>query len=230
MLDELLEAREYPDDRNGILRDTLGPVRRIGLALEPSGATGEVLQLRAIDALFLHRPWGLELEEVPAEIGVLAYHLPFDEHLTLGYSPRLARALQLEDPEPLGFKQGRAIGMIGDVSPTPFSALRSRLEGEFGGLEEVVPPLEAAVRRIAIVGAMDDALVREAAARGAGAYLTGQLRAPARRAVEETRIGILATGHRRAEEWGLRALAALLRERWPALEVLVVRDREPGRC
>lgn len=71
--------------------------------------------------------------------------------------------------------------------------------------------------RVVAANAMTDALVREAAGRGADVYLTGQLRAPARAAVAQTGIGVVATGHHRAEEWGLRELARLLRERWPGL-------------
>lgn len=63
-------------------------------------------------------------------------------------------------------------------------------------------------------------LVIEAAARGANIYLTGQWRQPAQAAVSETGINVIAVGHRRCEEWGLRALAGVMRERWSKLEVI----------
>ena len=68
---------------------------------------------------------------------------------------------------------------------------------------------------------MNDALIREAADRGAGLYLTGQYRTPAQAAVNETGIAVAAVGHCRSEAWGLRALADVLRERWPELVILV---------
>lgn len=77
------------------------------------------------------------------------------------------------------------------------------------------------MRRVAVVGAMTDALVREAADRGAQIYVTGQYRQPAREAVRETGIGVIAVGHRRSEIWGLRALAGVIRERWSMIEVIV---------
>ena len=77
------------------------------------------------------------------------------------------------------------------------------------------------VSRVAVVGAMTDALVREAASRGADVYTTGQLRQPAQAAVLETGIGVVGVGHRRCEEWGLRALAGVLCERWSRLEVIL---------
>ena len=68
---------------------------------------------------------------------------------------------------------------------------------------------------------MSDALVREADVRGADLYVTGQLRQPAEIAAVETGIGVIAVGHRRSEEWGLRAIAHVLQERWYELEVVL---------
>lgn len=68
---------------------------------------------------------------------------------------------------------------------------------------------------------MNDALIREAADRGVGLYLMGQYRTLAQAAVDETGVAVTAAGHRRSEEWGLRALADALRERWPKLVILV---------
>ncbi len=39
--------------------------------------------------------------------------------------------------------------------------------------------------------------------------------------MRETRNGAIAVGHRRSEEWGLRAIAGVLRERWSRLEVVL---------
>ena len=218
-LDAYLGIQNYPEERNGVLTDTAKPVGRIGLALEPEPGLADWARQLGLDALILHRAWRLDLGLLPPGTGLLAYHLPFDEHLTLGWNPLLAGVLGVADLEVLGNKQGRPIGMIGRVEDTDFAVLRGRIEREFGGVEEVVLPQEAAATRIAVVGAMTEALVREAAARGGAVYVTGQLRAPARRAVEETGIGVIAAGHRRSEEWGLRMLAELLRGRWPDLEV-----------
>jgi len=73
---------------------------------------------------------------------------------------------------------------------------------------------------VAVVAAMTDPLVREAA-RGAEVYVMGHFRQPAKEAVLNTGIGVIVVGHRRSEEWGLRALAGVLRERWCGLEVLL---------
>ncbi len=183
-------------------------VRRLGLALEPPA------RVERLDALFLHRHWGIG----DAGIGVVASHLPFDERLTIGFNPELAEALGMRAPEVLGTKEGRPLGMIGDVA----GDVLARVVAAFGEPEAVERGSGARVRRVAAVGAMTDALVREAAARGAGAYVTGQMRAPARKAVADTGMAVIAVGHRRSEVWGLHLLARLLRGEWPGLETVVL--------
>ena len=195
-------------------------VRRLGLALEPSAATVERARDEALDALFLHRPWNVT--DLPAGTGVVASHLPFDERLTIGFNPDLAEALGVSGIEVLGTKEGRPLGMVGDFDDGSFAHLVARITAEFGAPEAVEPGSGAAIRRIAIVGAMTSALVREAAERGADVYITGQMRVPARAAIAETGIAVVAIGHRRSEVWGLRLLARLLREEWPELHTVVL--------
>lgn len=224
-LDHYLCVRSHPDERNGLLTAGDPFVRRIGVALEPS----DVLRAggtEGLDALLLHRAWGLdELGPAPS-LGVLAYHRPFDDRMTLGDNPRLAALLEMTSVEPVPGDGARTIGMIGAVAPCAATALQESLAQLFGALEEVVPPGEDEVRRIAVAGAMTAALIHEARRRGAGMFLTGQLRAPAREAVRETGIGVAAVGHARAERWGLRALGGLLRERWAGLEVVILGGAE----
>ena len=196
------------------------PVARMGLALEPAGVA-ERVRAERLDALFLHRPWGVEAAGLPEDVGVLACHLPFDERLTIGFNPELAEALGLVRIEALGTKEGRPIGMIGDFAGG-HAALVARIAAELGAPEAVEPGSGRPPRRVAAVGAMTDALVREAAARGAGAYVTGQMRAPARRAVADTGMAVVAVGHRRSEVWGLHLLARLLRGEWPGLATVVL--------
>jgi putative NIF3 family GTP cyclohydrolase 1 type 2 len=221
-LDRLLLADQYgaANDPAGVWRASDRPIAALGLLLEPWGDTTAWVVRERLDALVVHRPWNLPLERL-GDVGVLAYHLAFDERLTLGFNPWLAEALGLRSREVLGRKQGRPLGMIGDVPERGWDAVRDDLAREFGGLDRVVDGDARTVARVAVVGAMTEALVREAAARGADAYVTGQLRVPARAAIEETGLAVVAVGHRRSEVWGMRTLARLLREGWFGLRVLL---------
>ena len=214
------------NDPHGFWQPTDRVISSVGLVLESWPGIVTWVTDERLDALIVHRPWDVPLAEL-AEVGVLAYHLAFDEAMTLGMNPFLAKTLGFQRTAILGWKAGRPIGMIGSVPPEPPSVVIDRVHTIFGGLELVEPGTANLVHRIAVVGAMTDALVREAAARGADLYVTGQFREPARAAVHATSIGIIAVGHQRAEEWGLATLAAVMRMRLPTLRV-VVPDR-PGR-
>ena len=229
-LDGYFDAARYGEDQRGIYRASSRDVRRIGVALEARAGLGAWARDQRLDAVFLHRPWRLEESELDEGVGVISYHLAFDESLTLGYSTRLAPALSMRNLEVLGEKEGRPLGMIGDVPVCSFDEFRRSLAEAFGGEENSREPADKAgrstngertVARVAVMGAMNDPLVREADARGARVYVTGQWRVPAEKAVGETGIGVVCVGHRRSEEWGLRALAGLLRERWADVRVVV---------
>jgi putative NIF3 family GTP cyclohydrolase 1 type 2 len=225
-LDRFFDVARYPDDPGGVYLPGDRPVSRLGLALEPWPGLGAWVRRTAADALFLHRPWTLRDGELPGRVGVLAYHLAFDERLTAGYNDRLAAALGMSALEVLGARDGRPLGMLGGVAPRSWAMFRGAVAETFGGAEEVRPPGRDVVRRVAVVGAMTESLVREAAGRGAEVYVTGQLRRPAHATVEETGMGVIAVGHARAERWGLRALAGVVRERWAAVEVVVAGNEE----
>ncbi|HEY0095234.1 MAG TPA: Nif3-like dinuclear metal center hexameric protein, partial [Archangium sp.] len=157
---------------------------------------------------------------------VVANHAPFDERLGLGFNRHLARVLGLESLVPLGERAGQPLGMVGSLTTLSARELVQGIEQHFGAAENVVPGGAERVERIAVVRAMNDALVREAAALGATAYVTGQLRVPAQRALADTGMCAIAIGHARSERWGLGLLERLLRERWPALHILVAPARD----
>ncbi len=225
LLDALLSTERFATtgDLNGVFLppvDPAAPVRRVGLALEPGPAWRTWVERERCDAVFLHRPWSMDEKTSralgAAGVGVLAYHLAFDERLTTGFNPALAAACGWGEPVLLAEKQGRPLGMVCTLpeGPVPCAAIIARLAAEMGGAEETTPPAarpDTPVGRVACVGAMNDGLVRAADAAGAGLYVTGQWRQPARVAVRETGIGVVAVGHHRSEVWGLRTLARLLR-------------------
>ncbi|WP_392407718.1 Nif3-like dinuclear metal center hexameric protein [Chlorogloeopsis fritschii PCC 9212] len=208
-------------EKGGIYLPSSRSIRRLGLALEPETQLQEWAIAQNLDALFLHRPWKLQPGQLPPDIGVISYHLPFDERLTIGFNPRLAQVLNMSGLEVLGEKENRAIGMLGEIPTQSFESLCSCVSQVFGGTEQVRTTVCEKVKRVAVVGAMTDLLVREAAERGADIYITGQLRQPAEEAIQETQIGAIAVGHHRSEVWGLRALAGVLQERWLRLEVVL---------
>ena len=216
-LSDFMAANRFSDDQNGVYIPSEKVIARFGLALEPWSELSAWAQQQRLDGLFLHRPWQLQT----VDIGVVAYHLAFDESLTLGFNPRLAMVLGMSNLEVLGEKETRAIGMLGDVERHSFDKYCDRTKQVFHGCDKVIPGTTGDISRVAVVGAMNDLLVREAKDRGANIYITGQFRQSAKPALAETGMSCLAIGHQRSEEWGLRALSGLLRDRFSQLEVIL---------
>lgn len=223
-LSDFFEANRFTNDQNGVYVPSEKVLARFGIALEPWSEIAAWVQHERLDGLFLHRPWQLQT----VDIGVVAYHLAFDESLTLGFNPRLATVLGISNLEVLSKKEGfdkahrpRAIGMLGEVESHSFDKYCDRLNQVFKGYDKLIPGTTGKISRVAVVGAMNDVLVREAKDRGANIYITGQLRQSAKAALEETGISCVAIGHRRSEEWGLRALSGLLRDRFAQLEIIL---------
>ncbi len=222
-LSNFFVANRFSNDQNGVYVPSNKAIARFGLALEPWSQLAAWTQQERLNGLFLHRPWQQPTAEL-IDIGIVAYHLAFDECLTIGFNPRLATVLGMSSLEVLGEKEGRAIGMIGEVVSYSFDKYCDRLNQVFKGYDRAIPGTTSKISRVAVVGAMTDTLVREAKDGGANIYITGQLRQPAKLALEETGISCVAIGHRRSEEWGLRALSSLLGDRFAQLEVILPPD------
>ncbi len=217
-LDRVRYHRE--GDPAGVWIDSPREVRQLALRLE--AGLPPYTWASGADAVLIHRPFSLWPARLPKGVGVLAVHRALDEHHSIGVNPALAAALGLEaDDEPLR-RDGNPKGLIArPIAPLTASGAIETIRREFGGIEDMWGEApEADLGAIALAGAMTDAMVREAAARGVGVYLTGQLRKPAREAVRQMGIVAIAVGQGRAEAWGLRRLGRLLRARWPSLTLL----------
>jgi putative NIF3 family GTP cyclohydrolase 1 type 2 len=218
-LDEYLQVGQYPHEQHGIWKPATTPVRKMGLALEPGPQLYPWIQKHQPGALFIHRPWKLDIHLIPAATGVLSYHLPFDEKLTLGYNPLLAAQLDMKILEPLGEKEGRPLGMTGIISSITVEWFTSQVETLFGPPEQVHRGTTGVINKIAVVGAMTESLILEAASKGVQLYLTGQFRKPAAAAVTQTGLHVIGAGHRQSEIYGLYVLANLLTDKWPGIQV-----------
>ncbi len=212
------------DERGGLYagKSSSHPVTRLGLALDPwPGLTSWVKQ-QQLDAIWLHRPWKLSPNALP--VPVLYQHLPFDEHLTMGYNVHLASCLHMTGLEEFGYKQSvnglhRPIGMIGSVPPDTQQHWQHQLESLFNGLDIWTGQPTGKIQRVAVAGAMNETLLDEAVSRGVDLYITGQYR-PA--AIKNTASpAIFATGHERCELYGLRTLTALLSAKLPETTMIL---------
>ena len=214
LLTDALGATTGGPDPAGTWITTDQPVRRLGLAVEPGAPPYD--WAHGLDALLVHRPFGLWPARLPVGVGVIAYHGALDRWLWSGPAWGLAAALDVPtDAAPL-LREGRPIGVVGASAPD----LLKRVQNLLGGVDETLGDMARPAERVAVVGAMTDALVRDAAARGATHVVTGQIRRPGVAAADQTGVAILAVGQARAERWALRRLAERVQACWPDVQII----------
>lgn len=139
------------------------------------------------------------------------------------------------------------------------ATLKAQLEAEFGSFEGAfgfenndaeesnnngiaTNEDEDVIRCVAIMNAFHPEEVDQVAALAVGMelapsmedcrgvlYLTGAVREPGLAAARQKGMAVVCVGHRTCEEWGIRHLAHVFRERWPGLQVRAVLEAEEPR-
>ena len=221
-------------DRVGLVTGDLDqPVRRIHLALDPTLAVIEEARDAQADLLVTHHPLLLRgvssvattsakgasvTALVVGDIALYVAHTNADV-ATPGVSDALADAVGLGDTEPLSVVEGQPLGRVGDLArPTTLAALAERLRDRLpkgaGGIR-VAGPVDAEIRRVAVLGGAGDDQFDAVRASGADVYVTSDLRHhPALEAREEARGGrpyLVDAGHWSTEAHWLTALQRDLR-------------------
>jgi putative NIF3 family GTP cyclohydrolase 1 type 2 len=194
---------------------------------------------------FLHRPFTLDRRSVRRGTLVLSSHTSFDEVLTVGWNTALAERLQMNVEDSIcvqGYKGDpeRRIGIVGQVLMVRDMLLR-RIRDEFGEAELAYDGLSDEIRAVAIMNAFNEEEVHRvleiALQRGWAAaedeapgkrilYLTGQARVSGLEAAKALGMTVVCVGHRPAEDWGVRYLAAQLRSTFPGVHVEDVYEEE----
>lgn len=195
---------------------------------------------------FLHRPWQLDRRAVRGDTLVLSSHTSFDENLTVGWNPPLARRLGMINEEWFcvqGYKGDatRKIGIVGSVS-IPRHTILQRIQSEFGQTELIHEGQSEEIHVVAIMNAFNEeevtrvlgmaeerGWVPDASLEAQGrhvVYLTGQPRESGMLAATALGLTIACVGHKTTEEWGIRFMAEALRTAFPNVPVEEVYEQE----
>ncbi|KAF2032171.1 hypothetical protein EK21DRAFT_61303 [Setomelanomma holmii] len=166
---------------------------------------------------FLHRPFNLDRHSVRKGTLVLSSHTSFDEVLTVGWNNELA--------ERLGMTVANSLYEFGEAELT-----HSGLSDDIQAVAIMNAFNEGEVQRV-----LEIALQRGWAAAGDEApgrhllYLTGQPRVSGLDAAKALGMTVACVGHRPAEDWGIRYLAARLRLAFPSVPVEEIYEAEEPR-
>jgi dinuclear metal center YbgI/SA1388 family protein len=144
------------------------------------------------------------------DITLAAYHLALDAHPEIGNNAIVARELGVQEPE--RFLEWGFGGRLRE--PADLEELAARLGQVTGREPQVFDGGPERIERVAIITGGGAKLIRDAAASGYDAYVTGEPAEPTLHLARELGIHFLAGGHYATETFGIKALAEELGEQF----------------
>ena len=217
-LDALLNASNFKDYcPNGLQIQGCDSITKIATAVTASRAVIDAAAAWGAHLLLVHHGYfwkgeaapivGMKYERVAAllrnDINLVAYHLPLDAHPSLGNNAQLGAKLGFVTAGQLPTQN---LVWHGASDCMTLGELALKVEQVLGRAPLVIGSPDALVGNVAwCTGAAQD-FITDAAAFGAGTYISGEI---SERTVHEARelgINYLACGHHATERYGVQAL------------------------
>lgn len=221
-LNELLQIRKFRDYApNGLQIAGRAEIQTVVTTVSASQAAIDFAVANNADALLVHHGyfWKGEAAELVGvkrkriatllhhEINLLAYHLPLDQHATLGNNALFGQALSAHNIRQSSFDDFLWQGDIETVSASQWIAAVEKI------LQRsiiAVGNTQKMIQKIAwCTGAAQDLLL-QAHAEGADAFLTGEYAERSYHEARECDMLFLVCGHHSTETFGVRALGDYL--------------------
>jgi dinuclear metal center YbgI/SA1388 family protein len=220
------QFNDWPGAVNGLQVENDGRVTKIAAAVDGSTATINAAARLGADLLIVHHglfwgashPWTGKRYELlklllDHNLAVYSSHLPLDAHPRIGNNAQLGKALGFRQLEPFFLEKGQHIGL-----QTRAQISREELEKRLANVlkvePKVIPGGPEVCRKIGLVtgGAGDE--LRKAHEEGVDTFITGEGRHWTYALAEELGINVFYGGHYATETFGVKALAALLSEKF----------------
>lgn len=228
-LDEQLRIAEIPDYGgavNGLQLEGNPEVAKVVAAVDAAAPVVEKAVAAGGDLMLVHHGmfWsgaqpltGANFRKIKAamEAGMAIYsaHLPLDVHPEWGNNACLARAIGLQvDGGFLEFK-GLPVGLVGGWEGER-TDLVGRLESAVGAAVHLCPGGPERVARVGLCTGGAGSQIAEAASAGIDTFITGEGPHHTYGLAEELGINLIYAGHYATETFGVKALAAVLAERF----------------
>jgi dinuclear metal center YbgI/SA1388 family protein len=210
---------DYPGAMNGLQLTNAGRIARVVAAVDASLAVIEAAAEGGPGLLIVHhgmfwqgtRPVTGALYKklkiaMDAGLAIYSSHLPLDVHPELGNNILLARAIELENPEPFFDHKGFLIGLRGTWSGTR-DELVARVARAVGGPVHSCPGGPEHVQSIGLITGGAGAEMEKVAASGVDTFITGEGPHWSFPLAEELGINALFAGHYATETFGVQAVA-----------------------
>lgn len=220
------EIQDYPGAINGLQLENGGEVLRVVAAVDASLRVIEAAAAGGPGLLIVHHGMFWQGTQpvtgafyrklkvaMDAGLAIYSSHLPLDFHPEWGNNVRLAKAIGLENLQPFMTSKGQAMGLKGTWGEDR-QILKVRLEDAVGGSVHLCPGGKEQIATVGVVTGGAGSEVAKAAAEGVDAFVTGEGPHWSYPLAEELGINLFYAGHYATETFGVKALAAMLSQRY----------------
>lgn len=223
----LSEIPDYPPALNGLqLTNSSGEVTKIAAAVDACLPVIEQAVDRDIDLLLVHHGmfWsgaqpivGGYYEKLKQAmdhgLAIFSAHIPLDVHPTLGNNAQLAAAIELGETTPFFDWKGIPLGLRAEVDLDRETFL-DRVANATGADVHLCPGGPRQVKSVGVITGGAGAEILAIAKTGIDTFVTGEGPHWSYTAAEERGLNLIYGGHYATETFGVKALAALLSERF----------------
>lgn len=225
-LDQLLQTKNYKDyGPNGLQVEGRELIKKVVTGVTASEALIQAAIENNADAILVHHGlfWRGQDGTVKGwmkkrlslllanNINLLAYHLPLDDHHSLGNNAQLGLQLGLVAHSRFGDQN---LGFIGDCNLPSSVALADLIQAKISPRVTVVGPVvKASIAKplqVAWCTGGAQSYFESAIAKGAQVFITGEISEPQMHYAEEMGVSFIACGHHATERYGVQALGQWL--------------------
>ena len=218
-LDDLLHPENYRDYApNGLQVEGQRDIRHVVTGVSASLELIEKARLLGADTILVHHGWfwkrddpritgvrrGRIAEILAADMNLIAYHLPLDDHPTLGNNALLGAALGFT---PEGRFGDMNLGWIGDSGGCGTArSLAMKIDSVLHRKPLLVGDGDRIVTRVAWCSGGGQDMLEDAFEAGADCFISGEISERTPLIARELGIPYISSGHHATERYGVRAL------------------------
>lgn len=211
---------------NGLQVEGRAEVRRIATGVTASQYVLDEAIAWGADAILVHHGYfwrnedaaitGIKKRRIARllrdDISLLAYHLPLDAHPGLGNNTQLGKLLGLAEQGRFGEQNIACFGAL--EQPRTLAQFAQQIAHGLQRVPQVIGDSAKTIQEVAWCSGGAQSYFEAAIARGADAYITGEISEQSFHLAQESGVAFIAAGHHATERHGIRALGEHLAARF----------------
>jgi dinuclear metal center YbgI/SA1388 family protein len=217
---------DYPGAMNGLQLANGGQMGRVVAAVDASLRVVEAAAAGGPGLLIVHHGMFWQGAQpvtgafyrklkiaMDAGLAIYSSHLPLDVHPEWGNNILLARAIELQNPQPFFDQKGLLLGLRGTWTGTR-DQLSEKLQDALGGAVHLCPGGPENVSKVGIITGGAGSEVTKVASYGVDSFITGEGPHWSYPLAEELGLNVFYGGHYATETSGVKAISEVVAKRF----------------